>query len=115
MICAQLMQNIRPNFCDSSYPLHAAGPRFNLQQFPVYTAHTNRFDTCLEECKNECLVDLPGQYHLGDFESGFICLALAIHKFRDKIENNVVTDEQPRRFIADWLTAFQDWIVQLNK
>jgi chromate reductase len=41
--------------------------------------------------------------------------ALAIPKVRQKLENNRVTDEQTRQFIARWLESFEQWIRQLNK
>ncbi|MEM7344175.1 MAG: NAD(P)H-dependent oxidoreductase, partial [Chloroflexota bacterium] len=41
--------------------------------------------------------------------------AIAIPQFYEKIEDNAFVDEQTRKFVSEWLEAFQDWIVQLNK
>lgn len=41
--------------------------------------------------------------------------ALAIPHFYDKIENNKITDEETRKFVREWLMAFQAWIIQLHK
>ena len=41
--------------------------------------------------------------------------AVAIPQFNQKIENNVITDEMTQKFVSEWLQAFHDWIVQLNK
>ena len=41
--------------------------------------------------------------------------ALAIPQLDRKIENEVIIDEQTREFVTEWLEAFQDWIIQLNK
>ena len=41
--------------------------------------------------------------------------AVAIPQMHSKIEDNSITDEVTRRFVSEWLTAFRDWIVQLNK
>ena len=41
--------------------------------------------------------------------------ALAIPQFNKKIEDNVIVDEQTQEFVREWLEAFQDWIIQLNK
>jgi len=40
---------------------------------------------------------------------------LAIPQFYGKIEDNKITDEQTRKFVGEWLVAFQQWIIQLNK
>ena len=32
-----------------------------------------------------------------------------------KIKDNVIADEMTRKLVAEWLEAFRDWIVQLNK
>jgi chromate reductase len=41
--------------------------------------------------------------------------ALAIPKLPAKLDGDVITDEMTARFVAQWLAAFHDWIIQLNK
>lgn len=40
---------------------------------------------------------------------------VAIPKMRGKLEDDTITDEQTRRFVSEWLKAFQAWIEQLDK
>ena len=41
--------------------------------------------------------------------------AVAVPQMQTKIKHQTVTDEMTRKFIGEWLEAFRDWIVQLNK
>jgi chromate reductase len=41
--------------------------------------------------------------------------AIAIPQMQAKIKDQTITDEATRKFVSDWLEAFRDWIVQLNK
>jgi len=41
--------------------------------------------------------------------------AVAIPQMNSKIEDGRITDDLTRRLVGEWLGAFRDWIVQLNK
>ncbi|MCK5920899.1 MAG: NAD(P)H-dependent oxidoreductase, partial [Methylococcales bacterium] len=41
--------------------------------------------------------------------------AIAIPKMHEKLGNGRIIDEETEGYVASWLTAFRDWIVQLNK
>ena len=41
--------------------------------------------------------------------------AVAIPQMQTKINNKTITNELTRKYVSEWLEAFRDWIVQLNK
>lgn len=41
--------------------------------------------------------------------------AIAVPQLNKKLENDTITDEMTTKFVTEWLDAFRDWIVQLNK
>jgi len=41
--------------------------------------------------------------------------ALAIPQMNEKLADDQIIDETTRKFVADWLHTFRNWIVQLNK
>lgn len=41
--------------------------------------------------------------------------SLAVPKLNEKIEEDQLMDETTEKFVRQWLKAFRDWIIQLNK
>lgn len=41
--------------------------------------------------------------------------AIAVPQLNQKLEDGSITDEMTTKFVSEWLEAFRDWIVQLNK
>jgi chromate reductase len=41
--------------------------------------------------------------------------AIAIPMLNQKLENDSISDEDTMKFVTDWIEAFRDWIVQLQK
>lgn len=41
--------------------------------------------------------------------------AIAVPQLGQKLDGDTITDEMTAKFVTEWLEAFRDWIVQLNK